>query len=209
MQMVDNNICFYWDKDMNKPFVTINWDKLVCVNKRQVERNDLYTFSIHYHTNKNKLCEIRLKCGSRSEVDEWVRKFNSSREHRIQKHLFPVHKDEHRYEEMVKQPYMLNPRDYYMKLYKTTLLMYTYIKKSFFKQLRRQHLARKSLNNKAEKTVIPKDLVTHFVNGRKSSYITEEKQPLCHQHNGNRVVDANDIEVVMMVEKMSPVVCRF
>jgi hypothetical protein len=215
MQMVDGKkLCFYYDKEMIKPFLSIDWNKIVCVNKRQVERNDLYTFSIHYYigTNSGKLIELRLKCISRSEVDDWVKKFNGIKDLRIQKHRFVEYQGESRYEDVIKQSYMLNPKEYYIKLYKSTMLMYIYLKKSFFKQFKKR-FGRKGY--RVNEIISPKDVITQIINtpsaNRRASYITDnEKQPLVvRQHTHSNVLDAADIDVVVMVDGVSPMVSLY
>jgi hypothetical protein len=75
---------------MKKCFLSFKWADIVCVNKRQMDRFDIRSISIHYITG-NKLNELRLKCVSRAEVDEWIRKF---RDRGIGRHDFKIPKQQ-------------------------------------------------------------------------------------------------------------------
>jgi hypothetical protein len=86
MALKGDTLYFYKDKDFKDTYISIKWNEIVCVNKRQVDRFDIRTVSIHYLTGK-RLNELRLKCVSRAEVDEWIARF---RDRGIGRHDFKI-----------------------------------------------------------------------------------------------------------------------
>jgi hypothetical protein len=217
MQLLGEDLCFYYEKEMINPFLKICWKKIICVNKRQIDRHDLHTFSIHYFNSSNKASEIRLKCISRSEVDEWLRKFNKTAPHKIEKHKFTKHNNEYKYHEIIKQPYMLKPKEYYMKMHKGSVLIYISLKKFFFIQLRRlyaPHSIRGREEHKSkDKPIASKDINIIIVNDKSSedSEHHNENQPLVTNANNDVVssvmIDIADIDFV--VEKIGPIVMLY
>jgi hypothetical protein len=197
MQLIENSLSFYWDKEMLKAFLTIPWEKIICVNKRQIEKQDLYTFSIHYFNEKNKQTEIRLKCISRSECDDWIKKFNTNKEYRIKKFKFVIPKEEVKYEDIVKQEYLLKPKEFYMKFYKGSSYLSKYLKKMFFKRIL---VNAKGINRTSGIDLKDIELLRETISpkARSMRYHDNEKQPLVH--TSSIIVDANDIDVVVLVD---------
>lgn len=68
------NLTIYTDQNRSKILVQIPKDDIVCINKRQIDKNDVYKFSIHYYGANRKLKEIKLKANSRSEMNNWIKR---------------------------------------------------------------------------------------------------------------------------------------
>ncbi len=48
-------------------------DKVIAINKRQIDRNDVFKFSIYYQlSDDSKIKEIKLKATSRGDTDRWI-----------------------------------------------------------------------------------------------------------------------------------------
>lgn len=60
-------------------YLTIPTSSIISVNKRQIDKNDIHKFTIFYQLdkNKNEIKEIKLKAGSRSEMNNWLTNLNS------------------------------------------------------------------------------------------------------------------------------------
>jgi len=74
--IIRNNFLFINPLENNGPEYNIHLSAIVCVNKRQIIITDRNTLSIHYKEGR-KIYEIRLKCLSRIDVDDWIAKFRS------------------------------------------------------------------------------------------------------------------------------------
>ena len=57
-------------------FMTIPSTHIISINKRQIDKNDLHTFSIFYTNTKNNVEELKLKAMNRSEMNNFVISMN-------------------------------------------------------------------------------------------------------------------------------------
>ena len=72
-KLTKDNLLFYVDKK-NNLFLKIPRSDVIAINKRQVDKNDIFKFSIYYQNpNEDIIHEIKLKTVSRSETDRWIR----------------------------------------------------------------------------------------------------------------------------------------
>lgn len=60
----------------NNIFFTIPSSNILSIHKRQIDKNDLHTFSIFYTNTKNNVEELKLKAMNRSEMNNFVISMN-------------------------------------------------------------------------------------------------------------------------------------
>ena len=61
------------DKIPKKIFLEIPRSHVIAINKRQIDKNDLFKFSIYYQApNEDIIHELKLKTGGRLETDRWI-----------------------------------------------------------------------------------------------------------------------------------------
>lgn len=64
---------FYTDAELKKLKITIPRETVIAINKRQINRNDVFKFSIYYQLpNSKEIKEIKLKASSRLDTDRWI-----------------------------------------------------------------------------------------------------------------------------------------
>ena len=67
------HLLFYKDKAKQHLFVSILRNSVVQINKHQVNKNDLFSFSIYYQDTKMfKINEFKLKTKSKEDTERWV-----------------------------------------------------------------------------------------------------------------------------------------
>ena len=84
--MTSSQLLFYYDKDYKRLFMSIPRDSVIAINKRQLDRTDVYKFSIFYNNNyvhntssasshttaPDDIKELKLKATSRKDTENWV-----------------------------------------------------------------------------------------------------------------------------------------
>ena len=67
------HLLFYKDKAKQHLFISILRNSVVQINKHQVNKNDLFSFSIYYQDTKMcKINEFKLKTKSKEDTERWV-----------------------------------------------------------------------------------------------------------------------------------------
>ena len=64
--------------NINKPLVNVPTEDIVCINKRQITKDDVYKFSIHYYNTSKQLKEIKLRTSSKSDTQYWINKLRTA-----------------------------------------------------------------------------------------------------------------------------------
>ena len=71
--LTKDDLLFFEDENKKKLFLKIKRDEVIAINKRQIERTDIFKFSIHYQKfGEKKLREIKLKANGRYYCDSWI-----------------------------------------------------------------------------------------------------------------------------------------
>jgi hypothetical protein len=138
MALKGDILYFYNDVEFKSIYIAIEWNDILCVNKHQIDRFDLRTFSIHYKKGKC-IYEIRLKCVSRSEVDEWIERFQ---EKGISRHDFKI---ELTIDKLLTS-FRKKPELYYTGLNKIVSAIHDNINKDVFDMLKENSIAQKYVN---------------------------------------------------------------
>ena len=72
--LTNEKLLFYEDGNKKKLFLEIPKSYIIAINKRQMDKNDVFKFSIYYQNpNEDIIHEMKLKTNSRSETDRWVK----------------------------------------------------------------------------------------------------------------------------------------
>ena len=67
------HLLFYKDKAKQRLFISILRNSVVQINKHQINKNDLFSFSIYYQNTKMcKISEFKLKTKSKEDTERWV-----------------------------------------------------------------------------------------------------------------------------------------
>lgn len=113
---------------MKKIFKKIKFEDIICVNKRQVNKDDVNKFSIHYKT-KQKLEEIKLKASGRKATELWIvmlrRKITEKND------LFHLEDGEENIKENLKG-YKQYPKECFVKLGRLEFMLNTILLHEFF-----------------------------------------------------------------------------
>ena len=73
-QLTPEKLLFYEDEQNEKLFLEIPREHVIAINKRQIDKNDVFKFSIYYQNPKEDIIhEIKLKTTSRSETEKWIK----------------------------------------------------------------------------------------------------------------------------------------
>ena len=73
-RLTPSELEFYKDQQFKNVYLKIPRNTVIAINKRQIDRNDLYKLSIYYQlTPESEIQELKLKAASRSELDSWVK----------------------------------------------------------------------------------------------------------------------------------------
>lgn len=154
--MTSSHLEFYYDKEYRRLFTSIARDSVIAINKRQLDRTDVYKFSIFYHNNhshNNSLSssssntivpddikELKLKTSSRKDTEEWVcllRKYLNPKRYQFQY-------DKNLYIDANTLFPSVDSRNFYIKL---CHLEYILIKDKFSKFFEYYHAAKNNNNN--------------------------------------------------------------
>ncbi len=72
-QLTPEKLVFHEEKN-NKIFLEIPRSEVIAINKRQIDKNDIFKFSIYYQNpNEDIIHELKLKTTSRAETDRWIK----------------------------------------------------------------------------------------------------------------------------------------
>ena len=72
--LTSDKLLFYEDENKIKLFLEIPREHVIAINKRQIDKHDVFKFSIYYQNpNEEIIHEIKLKTTSRSETDKWIK----------------------------------------------------------------------------------------------------------------------------------------
>jgi hypothetical protein len=72
--LTSDKLLFYEDENKIKLFLEIPREQVIAINKRQIDKHDVFKFSIYYQNpNEEIIHEIKLKTTSRSETDKWIK----------------------------------------------------------------------------------------------------------------------------------------
>ena len=72
--LTSDKLLFYEDENKIKLFLEIPREHVIAINKRQIDKHDVFKFSIYYQNpNEDIIHEIKLKTTSRSETDKWIK----------------------------------------------------------------------------------------------------------------------------------------
>ena len=73
-KLTSDKLLFYEDEDNTKLFLEIPREHVIAINKRQIDKNDVFKFSIYYQNpNEDIIHEMKLKTTGRGETDKWIR----------------------------------------------------------------------------------------------------------------------------------------
>ena len=71
--LTSEKLLFYEDKERTKLFLEIPREHVIAINKRQIDKYDVFKFSIYYQNPKEDIIhEIKLKTRSRADTDRWI-----------------------------------------------------------------------------------------------------------------------------------------
>ena len=72
--LTKDKLLFYKDPNKKKLFLEIPREEVIAINKRQIDKHDVFKFSIYYQRpNEDNIHELKLKTKSRGETDLWIR----------------------------------------------------------------------------------------------------------------------------------------
>ena len=72
--LTSEKLLFYKDKERKKLFLEIPRENVIAINKRQIDKYDVFKFSIYYQNPKEDIIhEIKLKAKSRADTDNWIK----------------------------------------------------------------------------------------------------------------------------------------
>ena len=73
MQLTPEKLIFY-EEPKKKLFLEIPRSHVIAINKRQIDKHDIFKFSIYYQNpNEDIIHELKLKTSGRQENDRWIR----------------------------------------------------------------------------------------------------------------------------------------
>lgn len=73
MELSKTSLTLYTDEIKHIVFLQIPRESIVAINKRQINRYDVFKFSLHYKINNTHIIkEIKLRARSRSDTDYWI-----------------------------------------------------------------------------------------------------------------------------------------
>ena len=71
--LTKEKLLFYKDEKRTKLFLEIKRDYVLAINKRQIDKNDVFKFSIYWQNpNEDIIHEIKLKTESKASTDKWI-----------------------------------------------------------------------------------------------------------------------------------------
>ena len=77
-ELTPEKLLFY-EQPKHKIFLEIPRSQVIAINKRQIDKNDIFKFSIYYQKpNEDIIHEFKLKTTGRQETDRWIRDLRSA-----------------------------------------------------------------------------------------------------------------------------------
>ena len=70
--LTKDNLIFYTNQDKKKIFLLIPKKSVLAINKRQINKYDVFMISIYYEIEKEKIIEFKIKTTSRVDTDRWL-----------------------------------------------------------------------------------------------------------------------------------------
>ena len=68
-----NDLLFYLDESQKKLYLSIPKNSVIAINKRQIDKKDIFMLSIYYQDDFNsKITEFKIKANSRADTDRWL-----------------------------------------------------------------------------------------------------------------------------------------
>jgi hypothetical protein len=94
--LTKNDLLFYLDEFQKKLYLSIPTKSVIAINKRQIDKKDIFMISIFYENNFNsKITEFKIKATSRVDTDRWL----SSLRREIKTKKYEFQYDKNKYEE--------------------------------------------------------------------------------------------------------------
>ena len=160
--MTSSHLLFYYDKEYRRLFLTIAREAVIAINKRQLDRRDVFKFSIFYNSNclrdssvssststaPNNIKELKLKASTRRETEYWVDTLRES----LKPKRYQFQYDKDLYVEANTLFPAVDSKSFYIKL---CHLEYILIKDKFLKFFEYYHAAKnKDKCNESDDTII-------------------------------------------------------
>jgi len=90
--LTKTDLCLYSNEKKTKLFKKIPKQCIIAINKRQIDKNDVFKFSIYYQlNNEKKITEIKLKARNKTDTDKWIEILR--RNIQPKKYIFSYNKD--------------------------------------------------------------------------------------------------------------------
>jgi hypothetical protein len=70
--LTKDNLIFYTNQDKKQIFKLIPRKSVLAINKRQINKYDVFMISIYYEIEKEKIIEFKIKTTSRVDTDRWL-----------------------------------------------------------------------------------------------------------------------------------------
>jgi len=71
--LTKTDLLLYSNEQKTKLFKKIPKQNIIAINKRQIDKNDVFKFSIYYQLkNETKITELKLKARNKSDTDKWI-----------------------------------------------------------------------------------------------------------------------------------------
>ena len=71
--LTKNDLLFYLDEFQKKLYLSIPKKSVIAINKRQIDKKDIFMISIYYQDDFNsKITEFKIKANSRADTDRWL-----------------------------------------------------------------------------------------------------------------------------------------
>ena len=72
--LTPEKLLFYEDEKKTKLYLEIPREHVIAINKRQIDKHDVFKFSIYYQNpNEDIIHEIKLKTTSKNETEKWIK----------------------------------------------------------------------------------------------------------------------------------------
>ena len=71
--LTHDNLLFYSDEQRKKLFLSVPKSSVIAINKRQIDKNDVFKFSIYYKNEDEEIIhELKLKTEGRADTERWI-----------------------------------------------------------------------------------------------------------------------------------------
>ena len=111
--LTHDNLLFYTDEQKNKKFLSIPKSSVIAINKRQIDKNDVFKFSIYYQNeNEDIIHELKLKTEGRVDTERWILKLKKL----ISPKKYEFKYDKENYIDANELYHFRDTRDFYIRL---------------------------------------------------------------------------------------------